>query len=122
MLQIPQAVDVTVECLRRTVASYRAIEFLGAGRLLRYRSVHSLPFAWGWKDPQTIFTLPLWLKLFPDAKLIYLTRNGVDVAASLLTREQKRLAKRTKSMSPQNQLVHAPRRKMARLQGLPAHA
>jgi hypothetical protein len=45
---------------------------------------------WGWKDPRTVYTLPLWLKLFPDARLLYIVRNGVDVAASLRTRELER--------------------------------
>ncbi len=41
---------------------------------------------WGWKDPRTIFTLPIWLHLFPDARLLYIKRNGVDVAGSLHAR------------------------------------
>lgn len=44
---------------------------------------------WGWKDPRTCFTLPLWLKLFPEAKIVFIQRNGVDVAQSLVTRNKK---------------------------------
>lgn len=45
---------------------------------------------WGWKDPRTSYTLPLWLKLFPTAKVVHVVRHGVDVAASLAAREAKR--------------------------------
>jgi hypothetical protein len=62
--------------------------------MLRYRSVYRLPCPWGWTDPRTIFTLPLWLRLFPGARLIYIRRNGLHVAASLFTRERERLTRR----------------------------
>ena len=45
---------------------------------------------WGWKDPRAVFTFPLWGRVFPGAKLIYIRRNGVDAASSLLTRERNR--------------------------------
>lgn len=38
---------------------------------------------WGWKDPRTTLTLPIWLCLFPEAKVVHLIRNGIDVALSL---------------------------------------
>lgn len=44
---------------------------------------------WGWKDPRNTFTLPLWTRIYPDLKIIYVKRNGVDVAASLLRRQKK---------------------------------
>jgi hypothetical protein len=43
---------------------------------------------WGWKDPRTTLLLPLWLEIFPDARVIWVTRHGVDVAQSLLNRER----------------------------------
>lgn len=45
---------------------------------------------WGWKEPRTTVTFPFWLRIFPDAKFIFIYRNGVDVANSLRIREQKR--------------------------------
>lgn len=42
---------------------------------------------WGWKDPRNTITLPVWLKIFPKAKVIHIVRNGIDVAISLLRRE-----------------------------------
>lgn len=71
--------------LRDLLASPRAIRFLGA----RYavRGMCGLDTAWGWKDPRNTFTLPLWLRIFPDAKVVSIERNGVDVAQSLRARE-----------------------------------
>lgn len=42
---------------------------------------------WGWKDPRNTLTLPIWLKLFPEAKVIHVVRNGIDVAISLRKRD-----------------------------------
>ncbi len=41
---------------------------------------------WGWKDPRNTFTLPMYLKLFPKARVIHVIRNGIDVALSLQQR------------------------------------
>jgi hypothetical protein len=46
---------------------------------------------WGWKDPRTTATWPLWLEIFPRARAITVHRNGVDVAASLWRRARKEL-------------------------------
>lgn len=43
----------------------------------------------GWKDPRNTFTLPVWLDLFPNAKIIHLHRSGIDVALSLRRRGRK---------------------------------
>lgn len=45
---------------------------------------------WGWKDPRNIFTLPVWMRFFPDARIIHIVRNGLDVSASLWLRETTR--------------------------------
>lgn len=45
---------------------------------------------WGWKDPRNSILLPLWLELYPEAKVIRIYRNGIHVARSLARREQKR--------------------------------
>ncbi len=39
--------------------------------------------AWGIKDPRLCVLLPLYLKLFPDSKVVHIRRNPEDVAASL---------------------------------------
>ncbi|MFC1791162.1 sulfotransferase [Gemmatimonadota bacterium] len=60
--------------------------YLGWKKYRRYRSLYSLNRPWGWKDPRNTFTLPLWLQVFPDAKVIHIVRNGVDVGQSLVVR------------------------------------
>jgi hypothetical protein len=44
---------------------------------------------WGWKDPRTVLLLPLWLDVFPGARLVHVRRHGVDVAASLRARHRE---------------------------------
>lgn len=51
----------------------------------------TIPFRWGWKDPRNTYSLPIWLSLFPNAKVIFIYRNGLDVANSLYTRNEKLL-------------------------------
>ncbi len=41
---------------------------------------------WGFKDPRSLTTYPLWKDLFPTAKTIYITRSPVDIAKSLTQR------------------------------------
>lgn len=48
------------------------------------------PQAWGWKDPRNTFTLPMWLDLFPEAKVLHITRNAEEVARSLQVRNHKK--------------------------------
>jgi hypothetical protein len=45
------------------------------------------PF-WGWKDPRNTLTLPLWLKLFPNARVVHVIRNGINAALSLWRRSK----------------------------------
>lgn len=42
--------------------------------------------AWGWKDPRSSLTLPLWLRLFPAARVVLVTRDSDAVADSLFRR------------------------------------
>lgn len=46
------------------------------------------PQTWGWKDPRNTFTLPMWLQMFPRAKVIHIKRNEQDVVSSLMRRNQ----------------------------------
>jgi hypothetical protein len=43
---------------------------------------------WGFKDPRTCVTLPLFLEIFPHARLIHIVRREADVAESLARREK----------------------------------
>ncbi|MFC2029453.1 sulfotransferase [Chloroflexota bacterium] len=48
------------------------------------------PGPWGWKDPRNSLVLPIWLRVFPSAKIVHVIRDGVDVAISLHRRETGR--------------------------------
>jgi hypothetical protein len=102
-LENRDAFDLTRRCLEDDISSSRSREFLGPSREFLGKKwslksggllAHDRP--WGWKDPRTLFTLPLWLDLFPDAKLLYIVRNGADVASSLKVREVRELERRRK--------------------------
>lgn len=41
---------------------------------------------WGWKDPRTSLTLPFWLRLWPDLRLIVCVRSPLAVAESIRAR------------------------------------
>lgn len=68
---------------------------------LRHGDVRNYPHPWGWKDPRNTLTLPLWLHLFPEAKVIHMVRHGIAVAASLRERE-RRLREETLQQFPRN--------------------
>lgn len=88
------AVEETASCMERDLLSWRASQYLGMKRYLKYGSIQAFSIPWGWKDPQTVFTLPLWLRLFPRAKIIYVVRNGIDVASSLVKMEERVVERR----------------------------
>ena len=67
--------------------SLKSINFLGYKRFLKYRDIRNLETPWGWKDPRNTFTIDIWHKIFPDAKIIHVYRNPLDVAESLRKRE-----------------------------------
>jgi hypothetical protein len=94
-LQNREAFELTARCLEDDLSSIRTREFLGVKWPMGSGTLLKFDRPWGWKDPRTVFTLPLWLELFPKAKLVYITRNGVDVASSLRVREIRELARRT---------------------------
>jgi len=48
---------------------------------------------WGFKDPISSLTLPFWLSVYPEAKIIYIKRHGIAVAESLRVRNKNKLVK-----------------------------
>jgi hypothetical protein len=46
-------------------------------------------FTWGWKDPRNTLLLDVWSEIFPNAKIIHIYRNPIDVANSLVQREKR---------------------------------
>jgi hypothetical protein len=74
--------------VKRVLDSNQLIGYLGWWRSLRHRRVQSFDFPWGFKDPRTSLTLPVWLAAFPEARVLYIHRTGVDVANSLKVRSE----------------------------------
>ena len=77
--------------LSSDLASWHVMSYLGPRLFLKYKSVLNLDVPWGWKDPRNTFVLPIWLEIFPRARIIHVYRNGIDVAQSLVVREADRL-------------------------------
>jgi hypothetical protein len=76
--------------LEGILASKDRINFLGPGLASRYPDIRNLDIPWGWKDPRNTFTIDVWNSIFPNAKVIHISRNPVDVAVSLKIREENR--------------------------------
>jgi len=81
--------ELFAESIRTLLASHRRFGYFGTTTLLSRPSFFSIDTPWGWKDPRNTVTLPLWLSIFPDAKVLNITRHGVDVAQSLYVRNQR---------------------------------
>jgi len=82
-----------VAFIRKRLASRHAISFFGRSSVINFWTPATVHAPWGWKDPRNTFTLPLWLDIFPNARVIHVFRHGVDVAASLRTRNENILSK-----------------------------
>lgn len=68
------------------LSGWGGFRYWGGQRWLELRRGASPPL-WGWKDPRTSLTLALWLGLFPQAHVVHIIRNGIDVAISLHRRQ-----------------------------------
>jgi hypothetical protein len=55
------------------------------------QSLSDSGFAWGWKDPRNTFTIDVWKEIFPEARIIHIYRNPVDVISSLIKRETSKI-------------------------------
>lgn len=82
---------LVTEYVRFILSAPHVSSFLGVNRYLRYHSPKHLDIPWGWKDPRNTFALPLWLDIFPDARVVHIYRHGIDVASSLKVRFDRQL-------------------------------
>jgi hypothetical protein len=83
--------ELVLDYLRFSLHSPRQFFFLGWQNYWQGQRLTAMTTPWGWKDPRNTYTLPLWLDLFPNAKVIHIYRNGIDVAQSLRVRWYKDL-------------------------------
>ena len=74
------------EYLRLRIASNSSKKY--SGKKMK-KGLFDMNSKWGWKDPRNGPALPIWKEIWPEMKIIHVTRHGVDVAASLQTRSSK---------------------------------
>lgn len=91
-----------IRVTRGHLSTLRRGIYLGWMNTLKFKSIRSINFPWGWKDPVNSITLPIWKEIFPEAFIINIYRNPVDVARSLREREL-RIEKRFKISLKQKQ-------------------
>lgn len=73
--------------IRLRLQSGHSSKYLGKRR--KSDSILSQDTFWGWKDPRNTFTWAVWKELFPEAHLVHVLRNPVDVCRSLVKRENE---------------------------------
>lgn len=76
------------------------MELINSKKLVSHNDKKQL---WAFKDPRTVLTFDIWKKIYPNAKIIIVYRNGLDVANSLSYREKK--AKNKKSFVSARNLI-----------------
>lgn len=85
-------IDAIVNYIRSQLAFPRALEYLGMKCVLS-PSLFNIHIPWCWKDPRTTLLMDIWLRIFPNAKVVHILRHGVDVAQSLKVRSSNSLSK-----------------------------
>jgi hypothetical protein len=75
-------------CIRQLVESTNSS--LKTDFLDRYPGVR--PGVWGWKDPRNSLTLPYWLNIFPQARILHVRRDPEAVVNSLMRRSTEKAA------------------------------
>jgi hypothetical protein len=114
LMEPQRLVDLNEWLLRRSGGSWEyplpALDLLSVPELRQEAQGHVRDFArrhldplaskpggagrrpWGWKDPRTAFTLPLWESVFPVMRLVAVRRHGFDTALSLHARARSELS------------------------------
>jgi len=71
------------EAVAKRIAKHGLLKYLDAG--------YDGEARWGFKDPRTCVTLPLFVELYPNARLLHIIRNEEDVAISLAASDKRAL-------------------------------
>ena len=78
-----QAMEAINEYVSKRLSSRGSKAY--SGRYLK-KGLFDMEGKWGWKDPRNGPALPVWKSIWPDMRIVHVTRHGVDVASSLKTR------------------------------------
>ena len=100
--------DMILFKLQKILNSRLNFRYLGLKSLVFKKKLLEIDFDWGWKDPRNIFSLPFWLKLFPESKVLILIRHPFDVVNSLITRNKYLLEKDIKSKDKLSNYILIP--------------
>ncbi len=79
-------VEKAIPIVQGELAGKRRKKYLGR-HASKVKSIGDLDIPWGWKDPRTTITIDVWKRIFPNAKILHIYRNPIDVAQSLRERE-----------------------------------
>jgi len=78
----PAKRKLVCDYMRVVLNAEHVAAYLGTDLFKKFRTPFELRVPWGWKSPTSIHALPLWLNVFPGAKIVYIYRNGVAAARS----------------------------------------
>jgi hypothetical protein len=106
LLSNNMAKSMVLEHLKFLLSTPYVFYYLGFRGYFRYTTLHRLSRPWGWKDPRNTFTLPFWLDLFPNAKVLHVYRHGVDVAESLRRRQYRYLSGSVAARAKYGSITH----------------
>jgi hypothetical protein len=84
--QFPEHFNSIEKKMRKKLRQHLLLQYWGPHITRMLTQSH---FDWGWKDPRASLLLPLWKRIFPDARIVHIYRNGYYVALSLLKREMR---------------------------------
>ena len=82
-----------VSYIKNNLESFHMISFLGWLKYFFYHYPTKLKSPWGWNDSINIITLPIWLDVFPDAKIIHCYRHPMDIIDMLMSKRAKSISK-----------------------------
>jgi hypothetical protein len=81
--------DHLLRVARGHLRGLRRIKYLGLKRSLVTKDIGDLRIPWGWKDPRNTITMDIWNDIFPQARLVHIHRNPVDVAESMRVGQER---------------------------------
>lgn len=82
----PACEKVIIESLAHFVASNKRKQYLGK-HTSTYKSITTVDFPYGWKDPKNTYTIDFWKHIFPHPKVIHIYRNPIDSVSSYIERD-----------------------------------